>query len=67
MILADLRVGGSRRKVIMQAGDMTVRQGTRVDQGMVAFKNEVSPQDLEQIRAHVIHRANEDKLAAARR
>jgi hypothetical protein len=67
MILADLRVGGSRRKVIMQAGDMTVRQGTRVDQGMVAFKNEVSPQDLEQIRAHVIHRANEDKLAAAQR
>jgi hypothetical protein len=44
---------------------MTVRQGTRVDKGMVAFKNEVSPQDLEKIRAYVIHRANEDMKAAA--
>jgi alcohol dehydrogenase (cytochrome c)/quinohemoprotein ethanol dehydrogenase len=42
---------------------MTVRQGTRVDQGMVAFKDEISPQDLENIRAYVIHRANEDKKA----
>jgi quinohemoprotein ethanol dehydrogenase len=42
-----------------------VRQGTRNDQGMVAFKDEVSPQDLEKIRAYVIHRANEDKKAEA--
>ena len=44
---------------------MTVRQGTRVDKGMVAFKDEISPQDLENIRAYVIHRTNEDKRAEA--
>ena len=32
---------------------------------MVAFKEEVSPQDLEKIRAYMIHRANEDKKAEA--
>ena len=46
-----------------KAFDMTVRQGTRIDQGMVAFRDEVSPQDLEKIRAYVIHRATEDKRA----
>jgi quinohemoprotein ethanol dehydrogenase len=40
---------------------MTVRQGARIDQGMVAFRDEVSAQDLEKIRAYVIHRATEDK------
>ena len=40
---------------------MTVRRGTRVDKGMVAFKDEKSPQDLEKIRAYVIHRATQDK------
>jgi quinohemoprotein ethanol dehydrogenase len=64
-VLPDLRYSGLIKSP--EAFDMTVRQGTRVDQGMVAFKDEVSPQDLEQIRAYVIHRANEDKLAAARR
>jgi quinohemoprotein ethanol dehydrogenase len=44
---------------------MTVRQGNRTDKGMVAFKDEISPQDLERIRAYVIHRANEDKVAQA--
>jgi alcohol dehydrogenase (cytochrome c)/quinohemoprotein ethanol dehydrogenase len=43
---------------------MTVRQGTRTDKGMVAFKDEISPQELEKIRAYVIHRANEDKKGA---
>jgi hypothetical protein len=28
---------------------------------MISFKDEVSAQDLEAIRAYVIHRANEDK------
>ena len=44
---------------------MTVRQGTRVDMGMVAFKDEITPENLEQIRAYVIHRAAEDKKAEA--
>jgi quinohemoprotein ethanol dehydrogenase len=60
-VLPDLRYSGLIKSP--EAFDTTVRQGTRVDQGMVAFKDEVSPQDLEQIRAYVIHRANEDKLA----
>jgi quinohemoprotein ethanol dehydrogenase len=64
-VLPDLRYSGLIKSP--EAFDTTVRQGTRVDQGMVAFKDEVSPQDLEQIRAYVIHRANEDKLAPARR
>jgi hypothetical protein len=42
---------------------MTVRQGARINQGMVAFRDEVSAQDLEKIRAYVIHRATEDKRA----
>jgi mono/diheme cytochrome c family protein len=47
-----------------KAFDTVVRQGLRVDKGMVAFKDEISPQQLEKIRAYVIHRANEDKRAA---
>jgi len=31
----------------------------------VAFKDEISPQELEKIRAYVIHRASEDKRAEA--
>jgi hypothetical protein len=31
---------------------------------MVAFKNEITAQDLEYIRAYLIHRANQDKIAA---
>jgi len=34
---------------------------------MVAFKSEITPQDLESIRAYLIHRANQDKNAAAAR
>jgi quinohemoprotein ethanol dehydrogenase len=61
--LPDLRYSGLIK--YPEAFDMTVRQGTRTDQGMVAFKDEVSPQDLEKIRAYVIHRANEDKNTEA--
>lgn len=64
-VLPDLRYSALIKSP--QAFDMTVRQGTRSDQGMVAFKDEVSAHDLEEIRAYVIHRANEDKLAWARR
>jgi alcohol dehydrogenase (cytochrome c)/quinohemoprotein ethanol dehydrogenase len=62
-VLPDLRYSGLIKSP--EAFDMTVRQGTRVDKGMVAFKGEISPQDLENIRAYVIHRANEDKKAEA--
>jgi alcohol dehydrogenase (cytochrome c)/quinohemoprotein ethanol dehydrogenase len=44
--------------------DMVVRQGMRADRGMVAFKDAITPQDLEKIRAYVIHRANQDKKGA---
>ena len=62
-VLPDLRYSGLIKSP--EAFDMTVRQGTRSDQGMVAFKDEISPQDLEKIRAYVIHRAAEDKKAEA--
>lgn len=58
-VLPDLRYSG----VIKSAAtfDSIVRQGTRADQGMGAFKEEIAPQDLEKIRAYVIHRATQDK------
>jgi quinohemoprotein ethanol dehydrogenase len=62
-VLPDLRYSGLIKSP--EAFDMTVRQGTRIDKGMVAFKDEVSPQDLEKIRAYVIHRANDDKKIEA--
>jgi quinohemoprotein ethanol dehydrogenase len=62
-VLPDLRYSGLIKSP--EAFDLTVRQGARADKGMVAFKDEVSPQDLEKISAYVIHRANEDKKAAA--
>jgi alcohol dehydrogenase (cytochrome c)/quinohemoprotein ethanol dehydrogenase len=47
-----------------KAMDVIVRQGSLQASGMVSFKDEVSAQDLEAIRAYVIHRANEDKQVA---
>ena len=49
------------------AMDLVVRQGSRADRGMVAFKTEITPQDLQSIRAYIIHRANQDKDAGGRR
>jgi quinohemoprotein ethanol dehydrogenase len=62
-VLPDLRYSGVIHSP--EAFDTIVRQGLRVDKGMVAFKDEISPQALEKIRAYVIHRANEDKKAEA--
>jgi quinohemoprotein ethanol dehydrogenase len=62
-VLPDLRYSSLIKNP--DAFDMTVRQGTRTDKGMVAFKDEISSQDLQRIRAYVIHRANEDKNAEA--
>jgi alcohol dehydrogenase (cytochrome c)/quinohemoprotein ethanol dehydrogenase len=58
-ILPDLRYSSAIKDA--NAMDVVVRQGSLQANGMAAFKDEVSPQDLEQIRAYVIHRANEDK------
>jgi quinohemoprotein ethanol dehydrogenase len=60
-VLPDLRYSGLIKS--SEAFDLTVRQGARSDKGMVAFKDEISPQDLEKIRAYIIHRANEDLKA----
>jgi alcohol dehydrogenase (cytochrome c)/quinohemoprotein ethanol dehydrogenase len=43
--------------------DRTVRDGMRINSGMVSFKDEVSVADSADIRAYVIHRANEDRAA----
>ena len=48
-----------------KAMDLVVREGSLQANGMVAFKDEVSPKDLEEIRAYVIHRANQDKAQAS--
>jgi quinohemoprotein ethanol dehydrogenase len=58
-VLPDLRYSS----VIKDPNAMSaiVREGALQANGMVAFKDEVSPQDLEQIRAYIIHRATEDK------
>jgi quinohemoprotein ethanol dehydrogenase len=58
-VLPDLRYSSVINDA--HAMDIIVRQGSLQAKGMVAFKDEVSPQALEQIRAYVIHRANEDK------
>jgi quinohemoprotein ethanol dehydrogenase len=62
-VLADLRYSSVINDA--HAMDVIVRQGALQANGMVAFKDEVSPQELEQIRAYVIHRANEDKRNTA--
>jgi alcohol dehydrogenase (cytochrome c)/quinohemoprotein ethanol dehydrogenase len=58
-VLPDLRYS----TVISDAKalEAVVLQGSLESNGMVSFKDEVSAQDLEAIRAYVIHRANEDK------
>jgi alcohol dehydrogenase (cytochrome c)/quinohemoprotein ethanol dehydrogenase len=58
-VLPDLRYSSVIKDP--QAMDSIVREGALQADGMVAFKDEVSSQDLERIRAYVIHRANQDK------
>ena len=58
-VLPDLRYSTAIKDA--QAMDAIVREGALQAYGMVAFKDEVSSKDLEQIRAYVIHRANQDK------
>jgi alcohol dehydrogenase (cytochrome c)/quinohemoprotein ethanol dehydrogenase len=58
-VLPDLRYSGAIKDAALM--DSIVRQGSLADRGMVAFKAEITPQDLESIRAYIVHRANEDK------
>jgi quinohemoprotein ethanol dehydrogenase len=62
-VLPDLRYSGLLKNA--KLWDSTVRDGLRADKGMVAFKDEVTSADAARIRDYVIHRANEDKNAAA--
>jgi mono/diheme cytochrome c family protein len=62
-VLPDLRYSGLLKNAA--AWDSTVRDGLRMDKGMVAFKDEISSADAALIRDYVIHRATEDKMAEA--
>jgi alcohol dehydrogenase (cytochrome c)/quinohemoprotein ethanol dehydrogenase len=64
-VLPDLRYSTYIKDAA--ALDLVVRQGSLADRGMVAFKSEITPQDLQSIRAYIIHRANQDKDAGGRR
>jgi quinohemoprotein ethanol dehydrogenase len=64
-VLPDLRYSSDIKDAA--AMDVVVRQGSRADRRMVAFKAEITPQDLESIRAYIVHRANQDKDAGGRR
>jgi quinohemoprotein ethanol dehydrogenase len=61
-ILPDLRYSEAIKSA--EAMDNIARQGALESRGMVGFKDEITPQDLECIRAYLIHRANQDKMAA---
>jgi mono/diheme cytochrome c family protein len=62
-VLPDLRYSGLLKNA--EVWDSTVRDGPRTDQGMVGFKDEIASAGVAHIRDYVIHRANEDKMAAA--
>jgi quinohemoprotein ethanol dehydrogenase len=61
-VLPDLRYSEAIKSA--EAMDKIARQGALESRGMVAFKNEITAQDLESIRAYLIHRAYQDKSAA---
>lgn len=60
-VLPDLRYSGLLKSA--EAWNATVLDGSRMDKGMVAFKNEITPADAARILDYVVHRANEDKAA----
>ncbi|HEY3656957.1 MAG TPA: PQQ-dependent dehydrogenase, methanol/ethanol family [Steroidobacteraceae bacterium] len=62
-VLPDLRYSPVIKDA--RAMDVIVRQGSLQANGMIAFKDELSPQALEQIRAYAVHRANQDKPGPA--
>ena len=62
-ILPDLRYSAALKDAGLWS--QTVIEGLREANGMISFKQELSPGDSDQIRAYVIHRATEDKKAEA--
>jgi alcohol dehydrogenase (cytochrome c)/quinohemoprotein ethanol dehydrogenase len=62
-VIPDLRYSEAIKSA--EALDKIARQGALESRGMVAFKAEITAQDLEFIRAYLIHRANQDKSAAS--
>jgi quinohemoprotein ethanol dehydrogenase len=62
-VLPDLRYSEAIKNA--EALDKIARQGALESRGMIGFKAEITAQDLESIRAYLIHRANQDKVAAA--
>jgi mono/diheme cytochrome c family protein len=62
-VLPDLRYSGLLKNAAVW--ESTVRDGLRIDKGMVAFKDEITSADASRIREYVIHRANQDKTAEA--
>jgi quinohemoprotein ethanol dehydrogenase len=61
-VIPDLRYSEAIKSA--ETMDKIARQGALNSGGMVAFKDEITPDDLESIRAYLIHRANQDKIAA---
>jgi quinohemoprotein ethanol dehydrogenase len=61
-VIPDLRYSEAINSA--QALDTIARQGALESRGMIGFKAEISAEDLELIRAYLIHRANQDKSAA---
>ncbi len=62
-VLPDLRRAGSLGN--QQAWQAVVHDGLLKDNGMAAFEGSLSKDEIEAIRAYVIHRANEDKAMEA--
>jgi alcohol dehydrogenase (cytochrome c)/quinohemoprotein ethanol dehydrogenase len=58
-VLPDLRRAGSLESA--SAWSAVVHDGLLKDNGMASFKGSLSKDEIEAIRAYVIHRANEDK------
>jgi quinohemoprotein ethanol dehydrogenase len=58
-VLPDLRRAGSLES--SQAWAAVLHDGILKDNGMASFKGSLSKEEIEAIRAYVIHRANEDK------
>ncbi len=58
-VLPDLRRSGTLGN--KQSWMAVVSDGILKDNGMVSFAESLSPEEIEAVRAYVIHRANEDK------
>lgn len=64
-LIPDLRRSGALES--QQAWKSIVYDGVLSDNGMVSFKQSLTPEEIEAIRGYVIHRANQDKAMDAQR